>query len=114
MVGRRIVGTSLVAAALLIGGTAQAYAQDGQRLVMVYNTPAQIAALEGQGYDVGYVGEKNEAAVYLTIRTRRCCALRASRSARSWPTRTTSRRARPRWPSSPTARRSRPRSPRTA
>src|SRR4051794_39991671 len=65
MVGRRLVGTSLVAAALLMGGNAQAFAQDGQRLVMVYNTEEQISALENRGYDVGYVGEKTEAAVYL-------------------------------------------------
>src|SRR4051794_28711015 len=66
MVGRRFVGTSLVTAALLIGGTAQANAQDGQRLVMVYNSQEQIQSLEKQGYDVGYVGEPTEAAVFLT------------------------------------------------
>ena len=65
MVGRRIVGTSLVTAALLIAATAQANAQDGQRLVMVNGSEAQIAALENQGYDVGYIGEHTEAAVYL-------------------------------------------------
>src|SRR4051794_20076438 len=66
MVGRRFVGVSLVAAALLVAGTAQANAQDGQRLVMVYNEDAaQISGLEGQGYDVGYIGERTEAAVYL-------------------------------------------------
>ena len=33
---------------------------------MVYNDdPAQISALEKQGYDVGYIGENTEAAVYL-------------------------------------------------
>ena len=33
---------------------------------MVYNDdPAQISALEKQGYDVGYIGERTEAAVYL-------------------------------------------------
>ena len=53
MVGRRVIGTSLVAAALLIGGSAQASAQDGQRLVKVYNSPGQIKALEDKGYDVG-------------------------------------------------------------
>src|SRR6185436_20046983 len=53
-------------AALLIGGTAQASAQDGQRLVMVYNTQEQIQSLEKQGYDVGYIGEPTEAAVYVT------------------------------------------------
>jgi hypothetical protein len=66
MVGRRLLGTSLVAAALLVGGSAQAFAQDEQRLVMVYNTEEQISALENQGYDVGYIGERTEAAVYLT------------------------------------------------
>jgi hypothetical protein len=66
MVGRRLIGTSLVAAVLLVGGAAQASAQDGQRLVMVYNSAAEIAGLENQGYDVGYIGDKTEAAVYLT------------------------------------------------
>ena len=66
MVGRRVLGTSLVAMALMVGGASQAHAQDGQRLIMVYNNdPAQISALEKQGYDVGYVGENTEAAVYL-------------------------------------------------
>src|ERR1700759_1607620 len=66
MVGRRVLGPSLVAMALLVGGSSQAFAQDEQRLVMVYNNdPAQISALEKQGYDVGYIGENTEAAVYL-------------------------------------------------
>src|SRR3954454_2357345 len=68
MVGRGLLSASLVAAALALVGAAQAHAQDdGQRLVMVHNNdPAQISALDKQGYDVGYVGEPTEAAVYIT------------------------------------------------
>src|SRR5690242_6107521 len=65
MVGRRFVGTSLVAAALLLGAAAQAQAQDEQRLVMVNGSSALIQTLESQGYDVGFIGEPTEAAVYL-------------------------------------------------
>ena len=65
MVGRRFVGTSLVTAAVLFGAAAQAQAQDEQRLVMVNGSAALIQSLEGQGYDVGFVGEPTEAAVYL-------------------------------------------------
>ena len=68
MVGRGLYArTAMLAAALVLGaGVAQAQAQDGQRLVMVYNDDsAQISALETQGYDVGYIGERTEAAVYL-------------------------------------------------
>jgi len=64
MVGRGSMAVAL--AALLLGvGAASAAAQDGLRLQMVYNEdPAQITALEKQ-YDVGYIGERTEAAVYL-------------------------------------------------
>src|SRR6201991_1178969 len=64
MVGRGSMAVAL--AALLLGvGAASAAAQDGLRLQMVYNEdPAQITALEEQ-YDVGYIGERTEAAVYL-------------------------------------------------
>src|SRR4051795_5288506 len=67
MVGRRMYGrTAMLAAALVLGaGVAQADAQDGQRLTMVYSSQEQIQAMEKQGYDVGYVGEPTEAAVYL-------------------------------------------------
>src|SRR5689334_9507755 len=66
MVGRMSVAALAVALALGVGA-AQAKAQDGgQRLVMVYNSQEQIQSLEKQGYDVGYVGEPTEAAVYLT------------------------------------------------
>ena len=65
MVGRRFVGTSLITAALLFGGAALAQAQDGSRLVMVNGDAALIQTLETQGYDVGFVGEPTEAAVYL-------------------------------------------------
>src|SRR4051794_13749822 len=65
MVGRGSVAALVVALALGVGA-APASAQDGLRLQKVYNNdPAQIAALEKQGYDVGYVGERTEAAVYL-------------------------------------------------
>src|SRR4051812_1305058 len=66
MVGRGSVAVALTA--LLLGvGAASAAAQDsGLRLQKVYNNdPAKISALETQGYDVGYVGERTEAAVYL-------------------------------------------------
>src|SRR4051794_18322681 len=64
MVGRGSMAVAL--AALLLGvGAATAAAQDGLRLQMVYNDdPAQIKALESQ-YDVGYIGDRTEAAVYL-------------------------------------------------
>src|SRR6478735_6337516 len=69
MVGRRMPArAALLAAALVLGaGVAQAHAQDEQRLVMVHNNdPAQIEALENGGvYDVGYIGDATEAAVYL-------------------------------------------------
>src|SRR4051812_25687873 len=66
MVRRGSVAVAL--AALLLGvGAAQAAAQEdsGQRMVMVYGSEAQIAGLENAGYDVGYVGDKDEAAVYV-------------------------------------------------
>ena len=39
--------------------------QDEQRMVMVTGSPAAIEALEGKGYDVGFVGELTEAGVYV-------------------------------------------------
>ncbi|HEX6026315.1 MAG TPA: M14 family zinc carboxypeptidase [Solirubrobacter sp.] len=48
-------------------GAPAALADDGQRLVMVEHSPAMIEALEQKGFDVGFVGEKTEAAVYLTV-----------------------------------------------
>src|SRR5689334_4061388 len=66
MVGRMSVAALAVALALGVGA-AQARAQDdAQRLVMVYNSQEQIQSLEKQGYDVGYIGDPTEAAVYLT------------------------------------------------
>src|SRR4051794_38980733 len=65
MVGRGSVAALAVALALGVGA-APASAQDGQRLMMVYNSSAQIQTLETQGYDVGYIGDPTEAAVYLT------------------------------------------------
>ncbi len=69
MVGRRLPArAALLAAAFVLGaGVAQAQAQGEQRLVMVHNNdPAQIEALENGGvYDVGYIADDTEAAVYL-------------------------------------------------
>src|SRR3954453_552208 len=66
MVGRGSAAALVVALALGVGA-AQAKAQDdAQRLVMVYGNQEQVQSLEKQGYDVGYVGEPTEAAVYLT------------------------------------------------
>jgi hypothetical protein len=58
--------TVLVSAAVLaLGGASAALADEGQRLVMVEHSPFMIEQLEQQGYDVGFVGEPYEAAVYL-------------------------------------------------
>ena len=55
-----------VALLMLFGsGKALAADADDQRLVMVENSPFMIEQLEKNGYDVGFVGEKYEAAVYL-------------------------------------------------
>ena len=43
--------------ALVLGGSTQAQADSGQRMVMVEHSPAMIEALESKGYDVGFVGE---------------------------------------------------------
>ena len=64
MVGRGLV--SLLGAAIVLGISAPAaLSDDGQRLVMVEHSPFMIEQLEQQGYDVGFVGEKYEAAVYV-------------------------------------------------
>ncbi len=64
MVGRGLV--SLLGAAIVLGIAAPAALSDeGQRLIMVEHSPFMIEQLEKQGYDVGYVGEKYEAAVYM-------------------------------------------------
>ena len=64
MVGRGLV--SLLGAAIVLGISAPAaLSDDGQRLVMVEHSPFMIEQLEKQGYDVGFVGEKYEAAVYV-------------------------------------------------
>src|SRR3954468_23532328 len=67
MLGRGVCArTAVLAVALVLGaGAHKASAEDGQRLTMVYSSQEQIQALEKQGYDVGYVGEPTEAAVYL-------------------------------------------------
>src|SRR3954464_9580480 len=64
MVGR-VTLAAMAASALLLVSASAASAQDGQRLEMVYGDEGQIAGLEKQGYDVGYIGERTEAAVYL-------------------------------------------------
>ena len=64
MVGRGLV--SLLGAAIVLGISAPAaLSDDSQRLVMVEHSPFMIEQLEKQGYDVGFVGEKYEAAVYV-------------------------------------------------
>ena len=65
MVGRGSVAALMGAALLMMGTSATAFAQDDTRMVMVTGTPAMIEALEGKGYDVGFVGELNEAGVYV-------------------------------------------------
>src|SRR5690349_11804568 len=64
MVGPRSVAALSVTALLMLGASAPAFA-DEQRMVMVTGSPAAIEALEGKGYDVGFVGELNEAGVYV-------------------------------------------------
>src|SRR3954463_11238025 len=66
MGGRGSVAALMGAALLMLGTSATAFAQDESRMVMVTGTPAAIEALEGKGYDVGFVGELNEAGVYVT------------------------------------------------
>src|SRR4051794_17673741 len=66
MVGPRSVAALSVTALLMLGASAPAFAQDEPRMVMVTGTPAEIEALEDKGYDVGFVGELNEAGVYVT------------------------------------------------
>src|SRR5690349_5980574 len=64
MVGRRL--GSLLAAAVALGCCApSALADESLRMVMVEHSPAMIEALEDKGYDVGFVGELNEAGVYV-------------------------------------------------
>src|SRR5262245_23696110 len=65
MVGRGSVAALMGAALLMLGTSATAFAQDEPRMVMVTGTPEMIQALEGKGYDVGFVGELNEAGVYV-------------------------------------------------
>jgi len=62
---RRLAGAGMLGLALLLGASAQASADDAQRLVMVSHSPAMIEQLEKKGYDVGFVGEHYEAAVYV-------------------------------------------------
>src|ERR1700754_459962 len=63
---RRFASVALLGAALLLVGGSQAFAdENGRRLIIVTaDTPSMIDQLQGK-YDVGYVGEPTEAAVYL-------------------------------------------------
>src|SRR5262245_54197036 len=64
-VRRGAQGLALVAALLLAGGSEAFADENGRRLIMVTaDTPSKIDQLQGE-YDVGYVGEPTEAAVYL-------------------------------------------------
>jgi hypothetical protein len=63
MVGRGLI--SLLGAAIVLGIGAPAALSDEQRMVMVTGSPAAIEALEGKGYDVGFIGELTEAGVYV-------------------------------------------------
>jgi DNA-binding NarL/FixJ family response regulator len=65
MVGPRSVAALSVTALLMLGASAPALADEAPRMVMVTGSPAAIEALEGKGYDVGFVGELNEAGVYV-------------------------------------------------
>ena len=82
MVGRGFL--SLLGAAVVLGFSAPgALADEGQRLVMVEHSPFMIQQLESKGYDVGFIGEKYEAAVYVDAAERGEAARpRATRSAR--------------------------------
>jgi hypothetical protein len=62
----RLVRASVVGAVLMFGAASPAFAQDGeQRLIMVSHPDAEaIHALEDK-FDVGYIGDHTEAAVYL-------------------------------------------------
>ena len=63
MVGRGLV--SLLGAAIVLGiGAPAALSDDSQRLIMVEHSPFMIEQLEKSGYDVGFIGEKYEAAVF--------------------------------------------------
>ena len=62
---RRLGSGGVLGLALLLGGSTQAQADSEQRMVMVEHSPAMIQALEGKGYDVGFVGEHYEAGVYV-------------------------------------------------
>ena len=73
MVGRRsfrrearsLGAGGALALALMLGASAPALASEEPRLVMVEHSPAMIEALEGKGFDVGFVGEHYEAGVYV-------------------------------------------------
>jgi hypothetical protein len=56
---------SLLVAAIALGCCAPAAFADEPRMVMVEHSPAMIESLEGKGYDVAFVGDLTEAAVYV-------------------------------------------------
>ena len=104
MVGRGLV--SLLGAAIVLGISAPAaLSDDGQRLVMVEHSPFMIEQLEQQGYDVGFIGEKYEAAVYVDNAAEAKLRAAGTRSARRSRTTTRGPRARPRSRRRPRARR---------
>jgi hypothetical protein len=59
-----LVAALSVTAALTLGASAPAFAE-GERMVMVTASPTLIEQLESKGYDVAFVGELNEAGVYV-------------------------------------------------
>ena len=110
---RRLGAGGVIGLALVLGGSTQAQADSGQRLVMVEHSPFMIQQLESKGYDVGFIGERTEAAVYLDDAERgAACAPRASRSARVEDDEDAARAQRRDRRGPPRARRSPPRSPR--
>ena len=114
MVGRRSVAALMGAALLMRGGSATAFARtstagDGRALA------GHDRGLETKGYDVGFVGELTEAAVYVDEQSEALLRAEGYTDRRDVEdARTTSRRVAPTSTRRPTARRSRPRSPRTA
>ena len=62
---RRLGAGGVLGLALLLGGAHRRRPTSEQRMVMVEHSPAMIEALEGKGYDVGFVGEHYEAGVYV-------------------------------------------------
>ena len=75
---------TLVAAALALGASGSAYAQDTEKRLIKVTHPSEEAIHElEETYDVGYVGDHTEAAVYLDASEEAPCGRRGTRSARS-------------------------------